>query len=174
MLKKSLLVILALSLVAGTAFYFYRSQAPVAPDERLQLLTQQKNINGFPLNPELFQSEFLIINFWATWCPPCIEETPSLIKFSQVHPEFKLIAISQDDTIADIQNFTKLFPNFKNASIDIVFDQSRAIARSFNVVKLPETFIYSRNSKKYVQISGATNWSEPRVLEYIQKELKKN
>ncbi|MGZ3690144.1 MAG: TlpA family protein disulfide reductase, partial [Pseudobdellovibrio sp.] len=114
MLKKSLIAFLVLAVISGAGFYFYSSRH-ITQDERLELLTKQKNINGFVLKPELFESEFLIINFWASWCPPCIEETPSLIKFSKTHPEFKLIAISQDDTLNDIQNFTKLFPNFKNA-----------------------------------------------------------
>ncbi|MGZ3724368.1 MAG: TlpA family protein disulfide reductase [Pseudobdellovibrio sp.] len=173
MLKKSLIAFLVLAVISGAGFYFYSSRH-ITQDERLELLTKQKNINGFVLKPELFESEFLIINFWASWCPPCIEETPSLIKFSKTHPEFKLIAISQDDTLNDIQNFTKLFPNFKNAGVDVVFDQSRVLARRFGVEKLPETFIYNRLKKKYFQISGSTNWDDPELLSYIKKNFEKN
>ena len=171
MLKKSLIALLVLVVISSAAAYYYLSNH-TSEDSRIQLLTQQKNINGFVLKPELFDSEFLIINFWASWCPPCIEETPSLIKFSQVHPEFKLIAISQDDTLKDIQNFTKLFPNFKNAGVDVVFDQSRELSRRFQVEKLPETFIYNRAQKKYFQISGSTNWGDPLLLDYIKKNFK--
>jgi len=56
----------------------------------------------------------------------------------------------------------------------VVFDQSRELARRFGVVKLPETFIYNRNKKKYFQISGSTNWDDPQLLDYIKKDFEKN
>lgn len=157
-------------LVFGVASYFLLK--PAILEEKIKLLSNQKNIYGFEVNSNLFKSDYLIINFWASWCPPCVAETPSLIQFTKDHPEFKLIAISQDDTSADILNFTKLFPNFKNHEIEVVFDQSKSLGRKFNVEKLPETFIYSFKTNKYLQISGSTMWEDPELLKYIYQQLK--
>lgn len=173
MLKKYLLIFLGLAVV-GSAIVFVANNLLSDYDDRMQTLKVQKNINGIELSSELFQSEYLIVNFWASWCAPCVEETPALIKFSIDNPEYKLIAISQDDSLDDIQNFIKVFPNYTNAHIDIVFDHNKDLARRYSVVKLPETFIYSRSKKKYIQLSGATNWADPQLKEMFQKELEKS
>ena len=167
------LIFLLLLVGGGIFFYFSNNRTGEITDPRIKLIAAQKNINGFPLPAELFQSEFLIVNFWASWCPPCIEETPSLIQFTKIHPEFRLVAFSQDDTMKDVLAFVKLFPNFKNAGVDVVFDESREVARKFNVSKLPETFIFNRTKNRYIQISGATNWADPKLYDSIITEFKK-
>lgn len=115
------------------------------------------------------ETDFVIINFWASWCPPCVEETPSLIRFTQKYSKyFTLFALSQDTAKNEIHSFVKIFPALKSSYVTIVHDDSQSVARSFKVKKLPETFIYSVKQNKYFQLSGATNWEQPELVQAIE------
>ncbi len=117
--------------------------------------------------------KYIIVNFWATWCPPCVEETPSLVRFAEKYEkDFYLLALSQDDSKKEIFSFTKTFPSLKSSFIHIIHDNSQAIARSYKVDKLPETFIYSVAKNKYIRFSGSTNWDAPEVIDMINKSFK--
>lgn len=140
----------------------------------IDLLKQKKNLAGFHFEKP-FQTEFLIINYWASWCPPCIAETPSLIKFTKAHAkQFKLLAISQDSSLKEIEDFIKTFPSFRNEDTEIIWDDNKELARKMQVVQLPETFIYEMKTNKVLKISGSTNWEDPELLAYIQKYFLKS
>lgn len=146
--------------------------SPDEIDHRILEILKAKNIANQPL-PD-WTTEYMIINFWATWCPPCIEETPSLIRFTdQNQKEFQLYALSQDSSVKEVEAFLKSFPGLTSNFINIVHDSSQIYSKSFNVDKLPETFIYSRKTKKFLQISGATDWTREGTLEKIKKQLDK-
>ena len=170
--KKFLATALIAGVVGISLFAYYKfSTADKSADSKIELLRKQKNLNGFQVKASLFDKPYIIVNFWATWCPPCIEETPSLIKFVQENRDFSLIALSQDDSMNEINNFLKLFPNSNDVSIEVVFDQTKEVSRLYGVNKLPESFVYSFKSKKVLQISGATDWSAPEMREKILKVI---
>lgn len=137
------------------------------PQSIVDLLKSQKNIEGF-LFEKKFNSSYLILNYWASWCPPCIAETPSLIKFVNTHKQFQLMAISQDSSTKDIEDFIKTFPGLRNENTEVIWDDSKELSRKMNVEKLPETFIYALRTHKVLKISGSTNWEDPELLTYIE------
>ena len=152
-------------------YYFQYEKQFYLPDQNLNetlLLTDiyGKKISGFE------NKKYIIVNFWATWCPPCVEETPSLVRFAEKYEkEFFLLALSQDDSKKEIFSFIKTFPSLNSKFIHLLHDNSQAIARSFKVNKLPETFIYSVEKNKFIQFSGSTNWDDPAVLDLINKSF---
>lgn len=157
-------VAILIAVYLGSLFIY-----PHHPETIIDLLKKKKNLAGFHFENS-FQSEFLIINYWASWCPPCIAETPSLIKFTQTHArQFKLLAISQDSSLKEIEDFIKTFPSFRNTDTEIIWDDNKELARKMQVVQLPETFIYEMKTNKVLKISGSTNWEDPDLLAYIQK-----
>lgn len=114
------------------------------------------------------KKEFLVINFWASWCPPCIAETPSLVRFVEKKlNSATLIALSQDGSMKDIEEFIKTFPALRSPAVTVIHDSSQTIAHAYGVFKLPETFIYSVQTNKYLQFSGATNWDDPEILSKV-------
>lgn len=144
------------------------------PNQEFSEVLLTKNIYGFKTTILPQNHEYLIFNFWATWCPPCIEETPSLVRFVMENPKkFHLFAISQDSSPKDIDNFLLTFPSFNNPDTDIIWDDSRYLARKMNVEKLPETFIYSVKKNKFLKISGSTNWDSEDVKKYIDEYFSK-
>lgn len=152
-----------LFLLAGVIGWYFNPWQP-RHESRIENLFMEKNILNEKISDKLNKSQFLLINFWASWCPPCISETPSLMKFVQTRNEkFFLIAISQDEGPTEVLNFVKLYPYFSDLLPQIILDSSKRLARQFGVQKLPETFGYSLELKKMIQISGAVDWSDPKI-----------
>lgn len=169
----AILVILALTI----SVYIYKyssfassfvSSTNSLPDTKAQEVFKMRDYYNNPI--ESVKTDYVIFNFWASWCPPCVEETPSLIQFTEKHSDkFTLFAISQDSSIKDIEKFLKIFPGLKSKHITLIHDDSQSVARLFNVVKLPETFVYSVKQNKFFQVSGLTNWEHEDVLKTLSK-----
>lgn len=168
MTKKHVLIYFALSVLVISFLYVQQSKNKLDP--RIEQILSVRDIYNNPA-PQL-KTNFIIINFWASWCPPCIEETPSLVRFTEKHAQhFTLLALSQDSTKKDIEDFIRTFPALKSNFVTIIHDDTQRLGRSYKVEKLPETFIYSVKQNKYFQVSGSTNWDDPLVLQAIEKNF---
>ena len=112
-----------------------------------------------------------IVNFWASWCAPCIKEFPLLINKVMENPgKLTLIAISVDQSYEDMQGFLDRFPQHLEYSrhIKVVWDpQSRIAQDKFNVIFLPETFIINQDNKIVSKISGEVEEEELQILDEL-------
>lgn len=163
-MKKLFFSIFILVILGIAFFYSQKNNSSTIVD----LLKTKKNLDGFYFENK-FNTEYIILNYWASWCPPCIAETPSLIKFVISHEkQFKLFAISQDSNLKDIDDFIKTFPRIRNENVEIIWDDNKELSRKLHVEKLPETFIYELRTHKILKISGSTNWEDPEFLKYIE------
>jgi thiol-disulfide isomerase/thioredoxin len=125
------------------------------------------------LNLANLAGKVVIINFWASWCAPCIEELPSLIKLVEKYQgRIQLVAISGDSDKKDIEVFLKSFPGLASPNIDLVWDQDHKIMRIFGVERLPESFVARANLKLAKKIVGTINWYTPDSIEYMDGLLK--
>ncbi len=115
---------------------------------------------------EQFRGKPVILNFWATWCPPCIEEMPSLV---QLHKELgnkvTIIAVSEDADEAAYQQFVR----DHNVDLLTVRDTRQTTNEAYGTFKFPETFIIDRNGKIVRKFIGATNWTSPDIVDYLNK-----
>lgn len=164
----TLVSILVLIFLSGIFFLFSKNKTELQHQKFAEILNA-KNIYGFTSNAKPEKFEYLIFNFWATWCPPCIEETPSLVRFVKKNDKkYHLFAISQDSSQKEIEQFLITFPDLNNSATDIIWDNSKALSRKMNVSKLPETFIYSVKTNKVLKVSGSTNWESKEIEKEIQ------
>lgn len=130
---------------------------------------QLKTIDGRDVRTADLKGKTLVVNFWASWCGPCIEEVPSLVKLSkEVGSDMHILAISGDATVQDIEVFLKSFPEFSGPGIDIVFDEGLRISKQFNTFRLPESYIFNGQGKMVRKVVGSINWSTPEAVEYIK------
>ena len=108
-----------------------------------------------------------LVHFWATWCPPCRDEIPSLQRlardFSQ-HPEFELVMVA----VADETEKAKVFLGDWGAMA--LYDPNWDVAKRYGTSKLPETYLVVRGEvvKKFV---GQTDWDDAGVRELIESRL---
>lgn len=134
-----------------------------------------KDLSGQVRDLASLKGKVVILNFWASWCAPCIEEVPSLIKLIQ---EFKgdvvLIAVSGDNNKEDIDVFLKSFPELKGDHMTIVFDEDRSVMKRFDVARLPESLVLDKEQKLAKKLVGSIDWYTPDSIAYMKGLLGKN
>jgi len=114
------------------------------------------------------KSDFFIINFWATWCTPCIKEIPDLLKVEQKFKnKFKIIFISMDSNPKEtVSKFLKKrkFNKFKTYT-----DTDFSISKKLKVRLMPTTIIINKNLKEISRITGYHNWLSPETINLLEK-----
>jgi cytochrome c biogenesis protein CcmG/thiol:disulfide interchange protein DsbE len=114
-----------------------------------------------------FRGQVVVLNFWATWCPPCIEETPSLVRM-QAHLKDKgvtVLAVSIDEDDAQYHKFLKEY----GVNMVTVRDESRKAPSLYGTFGWPETFIIDRAGVVRRKFIGAVDWTSPEITEYLTK-----
>jgi thiol-disulfide isomerase/thioredoxin len=113
------------------------------------------------------EKTYLLINLWATWCPPCREEMPHLELLQQKFPRLKIVAISGDEDQDSVLEYVRL----NHPSFLVLWDSDKTIIKMFNVEKFPETFLIDPKGQIIAQFSGPKSWTSPSFLSYFQKIL---
>jgi cytochrome c biogenesis protein CcmG, thiol:disulfide interchange protein DsbE len=132
-----------------------------------------KTISGVEKQLSEFNGKVVILNFWASWCGPCIEEIPSLISLvKELKGDLVLIAVSGDENLEDLNSFLKSFPEIKSENIYVVWENQKEILKMYNVERLPESYIFNSNMKLAKKIIGSIDWHTADSIEYL-KQLKK-
>ena len=132
------------------------------------------DIFGQKFSSEEMKGEIVVINFWASWCGPCVQEVPSLLKLMKEYQgKIRLIAISEDSSVEDIQVFLKSFPDFKNVQTNIFWDEKHEFMKMFDVKALPESYVADKDLKLVKKLTGALDWYTPEAKEYIKGVLEK-
>lgn len=106
----------------------------------------------------------VLLNFWATWCPPCIDEMPSLVQLQkQLGDKVTILAVSED---ADDAAY-KQFIHDHNVDLLTVRDTARRTNEVYGTFKYPETYVIDRNGKILRKFIGATDWTSPDIVQYL-------
>lgn len=136
------------------------------PDFHAQTLAgQQISLKGT-------QAPIVIVHFWASWCGPCVEEIPSIVKLvDEMQGKIKVIAVSGDSSDEDVNKFLKSFPEMKHQDIHIIVDKSQEISKLYDVDRLPESFIVNREFKLIKKIVGSTNWHTPDSIKFLKSKI---
>lgn len=113
-----------------------------------------------------FRDKIVIINFWATWCAPCVVEFPALLELAAKNKnDVVLIALSSDMDETTIRNFLKK-QAAPGTNVYIAHDSQNLTLKQFGISQLPETIITDRALKKQVKLIGA-EWSPIKVQKII-------
>jgi len=114
-----------------------------------------------------FKGQVVVLNFWATWCAPCIEEMPSLVRMQQ-HMQAKGITVLAVSIDVDENNY-KRFLRDHNVNLLSVRDPDQKSNSLYGTSKFPETYVIDRNGVVRRKFIGAVDWTEPDVIEYLSK-----
>ena len=127
------------------------------------------NSQSVKVNLNDFSSKLIIINFWATWCAPCIEEMPSLNEL-QVNPTFKNLQILPinvgRDSIEKSENFYK---KLKLKNLKIYFDKDIQLANKFFLRGLPTTVFVNKKGEEFARIIGFVNFNDEKIIKWLKQ-----
>jgi thiol-disulfide isomerase/thioredoxin len=124
----------------------------------------------------------VFVNFWATWCPPCRDEMPSMISLGQQlaarYPgQFKMIAVSVDDDLADVRSYFAA-PPFAGppGGMTVVHDADKSVTKAYFTqargfvpdLMFPETYIVDKTGRLVAYIVGPRDWSDPTARAFLE------
>lgn len=118
-----------------------------------------------PVTLQEYQGKTVLLNFWATWCPPCLEEMPSLerLRQMQIGHDFDIIAIGVDDDWDRIRQFLKKVP----VTLTILLDQRGEAAERYGVSHLPVSYLIDREGVVLEKYIGPRVWDDPDLVSEI-------
>lgn len=114
-----------------------------------------------------FKGQVVVLNFWASWCPPCVAETPSLVR---MHQKLKdkgvvVVAISADEDEGAYHRFINKY----GMDFVTVRDPSTKIQRLYGTIQLPETYIIDRDGVLRRKFANAFDWNTPEVTDFLSR-----
>ena len=119
-----------------------------------------------------FRGKVVLVNIWATWCPPCRDEMPSMQKlyerFKGEH--FEILAVSID---ADGREAVAPFIKQMNLTFPVLLDPKEKIRSLYGITGVPESFIVDREGILVNKVIGPMDWSSPRVFDFFQELIQK-
>jgi cytochrome c biogenesis protein CcmG/thiol:disulfide interchange protein DsbE len=181
-IKAAALLTAFLFLVSVVIWLLYPKSADhTVPDGLLKL---DQLTNGQPVNFEMTSidnekvisekllGKVVIVNFWASWCEPCVKEFPSMLKLvRQFGGRIQIVAVSGDFNMDDLTNFLKAF-GVSKSDMTVVWDQGNMIAKKFGTEKLPESYLIGADGKLIRKIVGVEDWANDDAIQFFEALVK--
>jgi peroxiredoxin len=144
--------------------------APIAAGEKAANFSL-KDLDGKTVTLSSLRGKVVFLNIWATWCPPCRDEMPSM---ETLYDEFKsnkdfvMIAVSQDT-----KGKAAVLPYVEKNGyhFEVLLDPDNKVAEAYNCSGVPETFIIDRKGRIVAHHIGAFDWSQPDIKEALRELL---
>jgi peroxiredoxin len=114
-----------------------------------------------------FRGQIVVLNFWATWCEPCVEEVPSLVEMQR---RMKAKGVTVLAVSIDVDEGAYLrFVQQHNVDLLTVRDPDQKSNSLYGTSKFPETYIIDRNGVMRRKFIGAVDWTEPEITDFLSK-----
>ena len=128
-----------------------------------------KDAYGKSLSLSSLKGKVVLVNFWATWCPPCKAEMPSMNRlYNEIRSRgFEIVAISTDNSISPVKDFLA-----KNRiDFPVLFDETKSVTRQYHVFSMPTTFLIDRGGMIVEKFYGEEDWTDPVIRKKIERLL---
>ena len=125
--------------------------------------------NGRTITNSNFGGKLLVLNFWATWCPPCIEEIPSLDEFQRRFAKSGVVVLGI--SVDSDEDVYRKFLSRARVSFLTARDPAKKINAEYGTLKFPETYIIDANGKVLRKIISNQDWMSERVIKDMESLL---
>lgn len=160
-------VLVVLLILLGISWHFL----PVVPSNQKQTPMinsfNLENLQGRHTSSQDLLGKPLFVHFWASWCPPCVEEFPAVLSLAQSmkDSELKFVLISTDPAWEEAK---KLLPKEMAGNVLVLLDPKAKTSEAFGTYQFPETYIVKRTGEIAAKLVGPQNWHS----QEIQKALR--
>lgn len=113
------------------------------------------------------RGKVVVLNFWATWCPPCVDEMPSLVQLQRTLKDkgVTVLAVSLDDDARQYHTFL----DKNHVDLLTVRDPRQRSNELYGTFKFPETYIIDRQGVLRRKFIGPVDWTKPDIVDYLSK-----
>ncbi len=170
-MKRVILLLTAIVVALGTWALWHGLKKPENP---LQVPAfTLKDAQGREFSSKDAAGKPTLVHFWASWCPPCLEEFPDLLKRvrTPVPADLQFVLISHDSKWEDAQSLLPKEP--LPASVHALLDSSTQVAERFGTFQIPETYLISADGRIVAKWVGPQKWSSDAMAAMILKALGK-
>ena len=166
-LKKKLFVVLAILTLAlpGANLFASSDREPAAP-------FSLDNLAGAKVTLDDYHGQVILVNFWATWCPPCVHELPSIqaLKENFAGDAFEVLAMNMGEAARDINSFLKQFKT--KLDFPILLNADQGVSDDWKVRVMPTTLIIDKTGHIAVYHLGPKDWNSKEVQDQVALLLK--
>src|SRR3989338_2425396 len=182
------LIVFSLAVYFG-AQYFSTEKDAVSPPEVQQVLQSigketpdfslhaATDKTGAPFVLSSLKGKAILVNFWATWCAPCVRELPCLLAVARKYRDsgLRIVAISVDKDWDAVERFFTRYPQLAAAKTEftVVLDRDASVATKYGATQFPESFLINRDFILDLRLSGEQAWQDPRLEVYYDRILRK-
>jgi thiol-disulfide isomerase/thioredoxin len=162
---KRLLVGMMALLLAGTAQAAGFEARPPTPAPELKA----QDLAGMPRTLADYRGKVVMLNFWASWCPPCLREMPSMerLRLKIAGRPLAIVALDSVETREEVSAFLSKM----KLGFPVLLDPDGSNTRRWKVFALPTTFLLDASGRVRHVLTGPTEWDEGEALEIIESLL---
>ena len=173
------LVLIVVIVLVGASVYLVSSSNPRPASEWVKSVVagdlapdfQLEDTKGNQVSLSDFRGKVVLVNLWATWCPPCIEEMPSMERLNEVMAgdDFVMLAVNTEE------NGRSVVPAFLQKtpySFPILYDDEGVVQKLYGVFKFPESFVIRKDGTVAEKIIGPLDWSSVETITYLKRLTK--
>ncbi|MGD8642205.1 MAG: TlpA disulfide reductase family protein, partial [Gammaproteobacteria bacterium] len=134
---------------------------------------QLPTLNGETIQLRDLKNQVVLVNFWATWCPPCVHEMPSMQRLSEklLNEPFVILGVNIAEPKPAVEAFLQ---NKINVDFPILLDSNGNAMRQWNVMAFPTSFIIDKRGNIRYALFGSIDWDTPEIMNKIQLLVKEN
>ena len=161
---KRFFLLLTLSAIVLSAGCYHGTRPPHIGDAARDFSVQDSD-RKVSLNQ--FRGQVLVLNFWATWCPPCVEELPSLMSMQERTRAKGVVVLGISIDVDD--NAYHRFLQQRNVNFLTVRDPDQKVAGMYGTSGWPETYVIDRRGKLRRKFVGPVDWNSPDVVHFLNE-----
>jgi cytochrome c biogenesis protein CcmG, thiol:disulfide interchange protein DsbE len=170
--KKTILLVILVAAVLPALVYLFlqagsRESKVIGVGDRAPEFSL-KGLDGNQVRLSDLRGKIVMVHFWATWCPPCVEELPTLDTISRALParDFQVLAVSVDEGGAPAVGS---FLQRNRLVLPVLLDPDHAVSSRYGTFKFPETYLVGRDGIVKYKIIGPRDWNDPAALQALQQ-----
>jgi peroxiredoxin len=131
------------------------------------------DLDGKMVSLSDYRGKVVLLNIWATWCPPCVEEMPSMEKLYQAlqGEGFEILAVSIDESgVQDVLPFMKKH----KLSFPVLIDHKGTLKGLYQTTGVPESFIIDKDGILVEKVIGPRDWAVPEAIRFFRNLIRRD